>query len=152
MTSTNNAGWRLVHNGISVLSFEYYESGYTESNNTILEFDTQSAGLLEIARLGLIYNGEKLEFVSGMTKLEFRNRLTFNEKVALDNYEMTIDAMAIDAQIKIQRKAIIKTVIKDFDSATYIDLKDPATIQAIQLFASFGLIEPDRVNEILGVV
>jgi hypothetical protein len=86
-----------------------------------------------------------------LSKLEFRNKLTFNEKVALDNYELTIDAMPIDAATKAMRKAMIKTITKDFDAASFIDLKYPATIQGVQTFAAFGLLTAERVNEILEI-
>jgi hypothetical protein len=50
---------------------------------------------------------------------------------------MTIDSMSIDEDTRTMRKSIMKTIIKDFDCANIIDLKDERTINGIRMLSNF---------------
>ena len=75
------------------------------------------------------------------SKLQFRSLMTFDELVALDNFA--------SSGILPEQKAIITTIMKNFEVAEYIDIGHPLTIQGINYFASIGLITPARVAVLL---
>ena len=96
--------------------------------------------------LGKIWNGvsfdeppevppEPVELGSKITKLAMRNRFTFAERVAIE--------AAADSDPE------VKVIIKDFDSASFIDLERQDTISAVTLYDVKGLISSARANEIL---
>ncbi len=70
-----------------------------------------------------------------ITKLAFRNRFTFMEKVLIET----------EAQVDVQ----VKVVMDDQREATFIDLKREDTIQGVYLLVSKKLITPQRAEEIL---
>lgn len=60
-SSSNNPGWRLVHNNKEVITFAYFANGVTSSIHTIFEAATKEECLAEIARLSLEYTEEAAE-------------------------------------------------------------------------------------------
>ncbi|MGC8807879.1 MAG: hypothetical protein ACP5QB_10125 [Thiomonas sp.] len=80
-----------------------------------------------------------------LSKLEFRRLFTPEELVRFDNPEMFISSLT-DAQ-----RAQIRTMQRNFELATYIDLDDPLVAQGLQAMVQYGLLTEARKNEILGV-
>lgn len=70
-----------------------------------------------------------------ITKLAFRHRFTFAERVAIET------AAASDASVRV--------MLKDQESATYIDIARQDTIDGVNALATATLITPERATEIL---
>lgn len=70
-----------------------------------------------------------------ITKLSFRNRFTFAEKVALQT--------ALNSSVEVQ------ALYNDFQAAESVDLSRTDTIQGLGFLAQAGLITLERMNEIL---
>lgn len=86
-----------------------------------------------------IVNVEK-EFLPSkprMTRLAFRNRFTFEEKVAIETAAET--------------DATVRVLLKDQSEATYIDLERADTQQGTMLLVQKGLITSERASEILSL-
>lgn len=75
---------------------------------------------------------------SKITRLSFRNRFTFAEKVAIETAAET--------------DAVVRVLIKDQSEATYIDLNRVDTQQGTQLLVAKGLITAERASEILSLI
>lgn len=71
-----------------------------------------------------------------MTRLSFRNRFTFQERVDIET------AAETDAEVRVLQK--------DQDNATFIDLADQDVIDGMALLVSKGHITQTRSDEILG--
>jgi hypothetical protein len=74
---------------------------------------------------------------SRITRLAFRNRFTFAEKVAIET------AAESDATVRV--------LLKDQEAATFIDLARIDTQQGVQLLVSKNLITAQRASEILSL-
>lgn len=74
---------------------------------------------------------------SRITKLAFRNRFTFSEKVAIET--------AADSD------AVVRVLLKDQEAATFIDLARQDTQHGVQLLVSKNLITAARSAEILSL-
>lgn len=74
---------------------------------------------------------------SRMTRLAFRNRFTFEEKVAIETAAET--------------DATVRVLLKDQSEATYIDLERADTQQGTMLLVQKGLITSERASEILSL-
>lgn len=72
---------------------------------------------------------------SRITKLAFRQRFTFAERVAIET------AAETDASVRV--------MLKDQEAATFIDLSRQDTIDGVNALASGGLITAQRASEIL---
>ena len=72
-----------------------------------------------------------------VTRLAFRNRFTFAEKVAIET------AAESDATVRV--------LLKDQEAATFIDLARLDTQQGVQLLVSKNLITAQRATEILSL-
>ncbi len=72
-----------------------------------------------------------------LTRLAFRNRFTFAEKVAIETAA--------------EGDATVRVLLKDQESATHIDLARPDTQQGVQLLVSKNLITSTRGAEILSL-
>jgi hypothetical protein len=77
-----------------------------------------------------------------ISKLEFRRRFTMAERVAIDN---SPDSPAVAAQYR----PALRTILKDFELAEYINLDDPLLGDSLAFFAGAGLLSADRIPEIL---
>jgi uncharacterized protein (DUF2225 family) len=92
---------------------------------------------------GYIYNANTSTFtqpeivtkVTKISKLQFRNKFTDQEKVAIYTTANT--------------NVAVKIWLDDLAAAEYIDLEDPATIAAVNALATVGVITSNRVQEIL---
>jgi hypothetical protein len=76
------------------------------------------------------------------TKLEFRNLFTLPERVAIDNFEL-------NPAVTAEHKMTLRTLFKDQEAASYIDLERADTQQGVQFLAVAGLLTPARAAEIL---
>lgn len=70
-----------------------------------------------------------------LSKLGFRNRFTFQEKVAIE------EAAVSDAQVRV--------LLKDQDSATYIDVSRQDTIAGVNMLVGKQLLTAERAESIL---
>ena len=71
-----------------------------------------------------------------LTKLAFRNRFTFAEKVAIETAAET--------------DPVVRVLLKDQEAATFIDLSRQDTQDGVQLLASKALLTSERAEAILG--
>jgi hypothetical protein len=104
------------------------------------------------SNIGQLWNGTKLIeapppviepiIYRKFTKLEFRNLFTLPERVAIDNFELSTTVTS-------DHKMTLRTLFKDQEAASYIDLDRPDTQQGIGFLAVAGLITPTRANEVL---
>jgi len=72
---------------------------------------------------------------SRMTKLQFLQRFTFNELVAIETAAETVPAVRV-----LQRQQ---------DAAEYISVEDPTTISGVQFLVSINLLTTERAAAIL---
>ena len=72
-----------------------------------------------------------------ITKLAFRNRFMFAEKVA-------IEAAA-------ETDPTVRVLLKDQDAATFIDLSRQDTIEGVLILVNKNLITEERANHILSL-
>lgn len=72
-----------------------------------------------------------------ITRLAFRNRFTFSEKVMIETAAET--------------DAIVRVLLKDQSEATFIDLSRADTQQGTLLLVQKGLITQDRADQILSL-
>lgn len=74
--------------------------------------------------------------IKKLTKLEFRNRFTFEELVAIEEVSIT------DSGVR-----VLQT---NLNIAEFIDVKDPNTIAGINYLVSKELLTQERADIILG--
>jgi len=72
-----------------------------------------------------------------ITKLAFRNRFTFSEKVLIETAA--------------EGDATVRVLLKDQEAATFIDLARLDTQQGVQLLVSKNLITAERSDAILSI-
>ena len=72
---------------------------------------------------------------SSITRLAFRYRFTFAERVALES--------AADTD------PTVRALLKDFDASSFIDLSSQATADGLAILAGNGLLSAERVEQIL---
>jgi hypothetical protein len=77
-----------------------------------------------------------------LTKYQFRQLFTLNEKVAIDNF-------ALNPAIPANYKAILTSVMKDLELSQVIHLDNPQVLAGVQLLAQLGLIAAPRVAQIM---
>lgn len=77
-----------------------------------------------------------------MTKYQFRRRFTLDELVRFDN-------PALFVAMTPQQRAVANTLMRSFDAATEIDLNDPQLQYGLQLMVDWGLLTPERRQQIL---
>ena len=77
-----------------------------------------------------------------LTRLGFRLLFTFAERMAIDN--------AVQGGMSNLEFAMLKTMLKDFDSAQDVLLSNTDTIMGVQFLEEIGLIGEGRAEEILG--
>jgi hypothetical protein len=70
-----------------------------------------------------------------ISKLAFRNRFTFAERVAIETASVN--------------NPTVRVMLKDMEAATYIDLSRQDTKDAVNALAQFGLITADKAYKIL---
>ena len=77
-----------------------------------------------------------------VTKFEFRQLFTLNERVAVDNY-------ASNPNIPANYKAILLTMLKDLELSAEIQLTNPQVAIGMDLLVSIGLLTPERKAAIM---
>lgn len=77
-----------------------------------------------------------------ISKLAFRKRLTFNERLRIDNYED-------DSSLNSSQKAVLKTYAKDFEASSEVDLDDVELRESLEALEQYGLLEKGRAEQIL---
>ena len=92
-------------------------------------------------------SAEAANGVIPLTKYQFRQRFTFPERVAVDQFNG--GAYLVSAALTAEQKAGMTTMLEDYKAATEVRLDDPATISAVQMYEGFGLIAQGRAGEIL---
>jgi hypothetical protein len=131
--------------GISQLSGEIDDS----SSIRISEYDT----LL----LGKVWNGDKIKpkfddnpdnkNIDLMISLEYLRKgiLSFEEKVAIDNYESNKEISDIDMME-------LRTRMKDLLSGTMINLSNKEELELLYLWEKLGFIKKGRTGKIISFV
>ena len=76
------------------------------------------------------------------TQFGFRSLFGLTELVAIDNCQAS-------TTLTTDQKAVLYTIIKNFEAASEINVKNPATIQGIDYLANVGLITVARATQIL---
>lgn len=79
---------------------------------------------------------------NSLTKFQFRQLFTLNERIAVDNAPSNTSLPA-------QARAAIVTLLKDLEVSGEVNLTLPQTIQGIQFLTSVGLLTPARAARIL---
>ena len=82
-----------------------------------------------------------------LTKYQFRQRFTFPERVAIDQFNG--GAYLVSDALTVEQKAGMTTMLEDYKAATEVRLSDPATIAAVQMYEGLGLIAYGRAVEVL---
>jgi hypothetical protein len=77
-----------------------------------------------------------------LTKYQFRQLFTLNEKVAIDNFK---DNPGIPANYK----AILVSVMKDLELSEVVHLDNPQVAQGIALLEQLGLLAAGRGTQIM---
>lgn len=83
-----------------------------------------------------------------LTKLEFRNRFTTQEKIQTELASLDDPSAALEERAN---RAALRVYLADLDAAEFIDLNDPKITDGIAMMVQLGLLSEDRANEILGV-
>lgn len=81
-----------------------------------------------------------------ITRFAFRNRFTSAEKVAV---EMACLDNPSETQEQRQQSAMLRSMQKDVEAATYIDLKNQDTRNGVQAMETAGLLTAGRATQIL---
>ena len=116
--------------------FEYDVLPEFAPNIVMVECDnTVNAGDLYDGSVFTTPSVETVDYGTKVTKLAFRNRFTFAEKIAI---EVMADS---DAEVRVLQK--------DMDAALFIDLSRPETVAGMGFYESKGLLTSARVVEIL---
>ena len=82
-----------------------------------------------------------------LTKYQFRQRFTFPERVAIDQFNGGV--YLVSDALTAEQKAGITMMLEDYKAATEVRLSDPATIAAVQMYEGLGLIAYGRAVEVL---
>ncbi len=85
---------------------------------------------------------ENAGFATGLTKYQFRQLFTLDEKVAVDNFR---DNPGIPANYK----AILVTLLKDLELSETVFLDNPQVAQGVNLLEQLGLLGAGRGAQIL---
>lgn len=88
-----------------------------------------------------VYHGR-----TNLTHLEFRSLFTETEIRAIDAFQSKFETFSYltDAQ-----KDQIRTDIKEFDLATFVDLNNPKYRPGLNMYVQLGILTPNRVDEVM---
>ena len=81
-----------------------------------------------------------------LTKLEFRNRFTLQEKAAIDLASLDNPQASMEQRLI---AASLRAMLADQAMAEFIDLSDETTIAGVQYLAQVGLLTEERAQEVL---
>ena len=133
----------LLDDGRSV-DFEYLADDLV---NPVLVMTERAARLSAELQAQEASSAEAANGVIPLTKYQFRQRFTFPERVAIDQFNG--GAYLVSDALTSEQKAGMTTMLEDYKAATEVRLDDPATISAVQMYEGFGLIAQGRAGEIL---
>lgn len=83
-----------------------------------------------------------------LTKLEFRQRFTLAERVAINLAAVDNPALAVDHPQRVMA-ATLRVFLDDLASAEFVEVTYPDTVAGVQQLEQFGLIAPGRAAQIL---
>lgn len=84
-----------------------------------------------------------------ITVFALRQRFTLEERVAIDL--ASIDNPSASAEVR-QMSAVLRVMLDDMKTATFIDLDNPLVGQMIGMLEQYGLIATGRTSEIIDTV
>ena len=91
-------------------------------------------------------SGEQQQSLRRITVLAFRRRFTMAEKAAIEFAAVDRADAAIEQR---QQSAALRASLTDQAAATFIDLDDSDVIAGVAALEAFGLLDAQRVAEIL---
>lgn len=83
-----------------------------------------------------------------LTRLEFRQRFTEAEKIAIELASLDNSAAPMAQR---QMAAALRVYLADLAAANFVDLTRPDTIAGVQRLEQFGILAPGRAAEILAL-
>jgi hypothetical protein len=84
-----------------------------------------------------------------INQMELRRHLGTAAKINIDNYDSFIDNTEITEEEKIQRKMIVKSILKDFESSNEFWSNDSDFQTGIGILYQYGFITQEKMNELL---
>ena len=133
----------LLDDGRSV-DFEYLANAQIDPALVMTERAARLAADLQAQEAS---SAEAANGVIPLTKYQFRQRFTFQERVAIDQFNG--GAYLTSELLTAEQKAGMTTMLEDYKAATEVRLTDPATIAAVQMYEGLGLIVAGRASEVL---
>lgn len=79
-----------------------------------------------------------------LTKFQFRQLFTLEERVACDNFQT-------NTAISAANKAILVTMFKDLELSAEVQMDLPQTIMGVRLLGQVGLVTPARAEDIIAM-
>ena len=86
-------------------------------------------------------NTNAVQSARRVTVLAFRNRFTIQEKIGTEM--ASVDNPAASPEVR-QFAATIRVILRDTDSASFVDLDRTDTRQGVMLLEQYGIIAPGR--------
>jgi len=126
-----------------ILSFEYLSD--INTNNTEVMHVRASIINKQLEEQTAIID-EASKCVLPLTKYQFRQLRTVEERIACDKFEATYTNNPLLTEEQIDT---IRTYLRDYAEAQEVRLTHPSTISGVQLWESLGLISIGRAAEIL---
>lgn len=124
-------------------NFEYLADVAADTNLVLtLRQQKLNAELGSRAAAELVANNFKLP----ISKLQFRNLFTLQERMAIDEFNVNFESMP---SLTAQDKSMIRTSLEDYRTAEYISLANASTVAGVQLYETLGLIAAGRAAIIL---
>jgi hypothetical protein len=133
----------LLDDGRSV-DFEYLADAQI---NPVMVMTERAARLSAELQAQEASSAEAANGVIPLTKYQFRQRFTFPERVAIDQFNGGV--YLVSDALTAEQKASITMMLEDYKAATEVRLSDPATIAAVQMYEGLGLIVAGRASEVL---
>lgn len=133
----------LLDDGRSV-DFEYLADAQI---NPVMVMTERAARLSAELQAQEASSAEAANGVIPLTKYQFRQRFTFPERVAIDQFNGGV--YLVSDALTAEQKAGITTMLEDYKAASEVRLTDPATIAAVQMYEGLGLISIGRSAEVL---
>lgn len=133
----------LLDDGRSV-DFEYLADAQI---NPVMVMTERAARLSAELQAQEASSAEAANGVIPLTKYQFRQRFTFPERVAIDQFNGGV--YLVSDALTAEQKADITMMLEDYKAATEVRLSDPATIAAVQMYEGLGLIAYGRAVEVL---
>jgi hypothetical protein len=88
-----------------------------------------------------VYNGRRK-----LTKLEWRKLLHADEEEAFDQIRATVETMDLPGYLP---RSVLRTFVNRYNEATVMDMDDPDQERGFGLLVAMGLMQYNRIKEIL---